>query len=248
MSGPVRSVSQAFAILRLMALEGQSLTLSDIARATGFSLSSCLNLLRTLVGEGALEAQHGKRYRLAAGWSELAGLLEGEQARVIARAQPLLSRFAATHDAATGLWRVEPRQRLQLVALGESGSATRIHMVVGQRQPFGAGATGRALIAAQRVDDAELARRFAALRWHRPLDFAAYAVQVGAAAATGYALDDGFGHAGICSIACVVPGEPAAFCLSASIFAGSRDSDGVRALGAALRELAAAIGTPEDRP
>ena len=53
-------------------------------------------------------------------------------------------------------------------------------MVVGQRQPFGGGSTGRALAAAQRIDEGELARRYAALRWQRPLDFPAYAVQVGA--------------------------------------------------------------------
>jgi hypothetical protein len=34
-------------------------------------------------------------------------------------------------------------ERLQLEALAESGAATRIHMVIGQRQPSGGGATGR---------------------------------------------------------------------------------------------------------
>ena len=95
MSGPVRSVSQAFTILRLMAQNGGALTLSEITRATDLSLSSCLNLLRTLVAEGALEAENGKRYRLAAEWSGLTALLDTAQARVIARAQPLLDRFAA---------------------------------------------------------------------------------------------------------------------------------------------------------
>lgn len=243
MPGPVRSVSQAFMILRLLAQNGGALTLSEITRATDLSLSSCLNLLRTLVAEGALEAENGKRYRLAAEWNGLTALLDTAQARVIARAQPLLDRFAQAHDAATGLWRLDRRERLELIALGESASATRIHMAVGQRQPFGGGSTGRALAAAQRIDEGELARRYAALRWQRPLDFPAYAVQVGAAAASGYAVDDGFGHAGICSVACVIPGEPIAFCLSASVFAGSRDADGIRALGRALRDLAAALAT-----
>lgn len=243
MSGPVRSVSQAFTILRLLAQHGGALTLSEITRATDLSLSSCLNLLRTLVAEGALEAENGKRYRLCAGWDGLAALLDTAQARVIARAQPLLDRFAQSHDATTGLWRLDRRERLELIALGESTSSTRIHMAVGQRQPIGGGSTGRALAAAQRIDEAELARRYAALRWQRPLDFPAYAVQVGAAVASGYAVDDGFGHAGICSIACVVAGEPIAFCLSASIFAGSREGESIRALGGALRELAAAIGS-----
>ncbi len=247
MSGPVRSVSQAFAILRLLARDGHAQTLSDVARATGLSVSSCLNLLRTLVAEGALEAESGKRYRLAPGWADLGALMRGETARLVARAQPLLTRFAEQHDATVGLWHIEPRERLELVALGESESATRIHMAVGQRQPLGAGSTGRALSAAQCVDDAELARRFAALRWQRSLDYAAYAMQIGAARSSGYALDDGFAHAGVCSVACAVPGDPLAFCLSASTFAGSRDADGVRTLGHALTALARAIGQSDER-
>lgn len=248
MTGPVRSVSQAFTILRLLARDGQAQTLSGISRATGLSVSSCLNLLRTLMAEGALEAESGKRYRLAAGWGELGALMRGDEARVAARAQPLLSRFAESHDATVGLWHVEPRERLELIALGESESATRIHMAVGQRQPIGAGSTGRALAAAQGVGENELARRFAALRWQRPLDFPAYALQVGAARSSGYALDDGFAHAGVCSVACVVPGEAPVFCLSASTFAGSRDADGVRKLGQALCALALAIGQSDERP
>lgn len=248
MTGPVRSVSQAFAILRVFSREEAPLTLSDVTRATGLSPSSCLNLLRTLVGEGVLEGRGGKRYGLARGWERLAGLLEGDQARMIARAQPLLSRLAASHDTTTGLWRIEPRERLQLVALGESGSQTRIHMVIGQRQPIGGGATGRALSAAQGLDETELARRFAAVRWGRPLDFPGYALQVGAAAAAGYSVDDGFGHVGVCSLACVVPGQPITYCVSASIFAGSRNADEIRALGLALRGVAAALGQPEGQP
>lgn len=247
MIGPVRSVSQAFAILRLLARDDHPHTLSDVARATGLSVSSCLNLLRTLVAEGALEAESGKRYRLAPGWGELGALMRGQTARLVARAQPLLSRFAEQYDATVGLWHIQPRERLELIAMGESESATRIHMVVGQRQPIGGGSTGRALAAAQGVNDEELARRFAALRWHRPLDYAAYATQVGAARSSGYALDDGFAHAGVCSVACAVPGEPLTFCLSASTFAGSRDGDSIRQLGQALNALAAAIGQSDER-
>lgn len=248
MTGPVRSVSQAFVILRLLARDRQALTLSDIARASSLSVSSCLNLLRTLVAEGALTAESGKRYRLAPGWADLGALMRGEVDRIALRAQPLLGRFADQHDATVGLWHIEPRERLELVALGTSESATRIHMAVGQRQPIGGGSTGRALAAAQGVDETELARRFAALRWQRPLDFAAYATQIGAARSAGYALDDGFAHAGVCSVACVVPGLPPAFCLSASIFAGSRDGDAIRSLGLALTALARSLSQPTERP
>ena len=54
MSQPVRSVAQAFAILRLLA-DGDGLTLSEIGRALDLSPSSCFNLLNTLVAEGAID-------------------------------------------------------------------------------------------------------------------------------------------------------------------------------------------------
>ncbi|MDE2560827.1 MAG: helix-turn-helix domain-containing protein [Sphingomonadales bacterium] len=240
MTGPVRSVSQAFAILRLLASRGDAMTLSDIARGVGLSPSSCLNLLRTLVGEGLLLRDgDGRRYRLAVGWAA-SGLLDGAGQSFAARARPALERMAAAEDAAIGLWQVMPGERIALIALAESGAATRIHMAEGQRQPLGGGATGRALAASDGVTGEELARRYGAVRWQRPLTIEAYAAQVAAARVAGYAIDDNFGHAGICSLGAVVPGarEGQRFCLSASVFAGSREPEALAKLGAGLAGLA----------
>jgi DNA-binding IclR family transcriptional regulator len=241
----VRSVTLAFAILRLVGQRG-ALTLSDVARATATSPSSCLNVLRTLVAEGALVLGDGKRYDLAPGWRAVGGLLESAQAKFVARAQPLIARFAETHDVAGGLWRVEPRGRIALVALGESRAATRIHMVVGQRQPLGGGSAGRALAAHERPGDAELARRFAAVRWRRPLGLDDYIAQVQEARSRGYAVDDGYAYVGICSVACVVGRAAPAFCLSASMFAGTRGPDELAALGKALTGLAEELAVMAD--
>lgn len=239
MDAQVRSVSHAFAILRLLA-DGEARTLSEIARACSLSPSSCLALLRTLVAERVLIAAASKRYALAPAWREGAARWADPQARMIALAQPQLDRLARTLDAPVGLWCVVPRERLQLIALGESGAATRIHMQVGQRQPIGGGATGRALAAAQGVDPARLETRFTAVRWERPLEFALYLQQVSDAAQAGYAVDDRYGHAGVRSIAVAVPRTDPALCLSVSFFAdAARDTDA--AVGAALQELAAQL-------
>ena len=166
MSGPVRSLSQGFTILRLLAVR-EALTLSDICRETGLSPSSGLNLLRTLVAEGAVDRDTGgKRYRLAAGWGDLGVLQANGISRFAARVRPLLARFAAAHDATTGLWQVQPGERLSLIALGESGAETRIHMVEGQRQPLGGGAAGRALDAGQNASGGRIGA-FGARRGHR---------------------------------------------------------------------------------
>lgn len=239
MTGPVRSVSQAFAILRLLACEGP-MTLSQVCRATGSSPSSGLNLLRTLVAEGAVERAAGAAvYRLASAWQGADLLAGARMARLIARAHPLLTRFARTHDTACGLWQQLGGDRLALVALGESEAATRIHMVIGQRQPVGAGSIGRALIAAEAADQVDMERRFARLRWRRPLAFAAWAEQVARARQTGVGIDDGYAFPGIVSIGTLVPGTGRPrLCLSASVFAGARSDAEIDALGQALRDLA----------
>ena len=242
MGTPVSSVVQAFAIMRVLA-DDRALTLSEIAQTCGISPSSCLGLLRTLVGEGVLHTHSGKRYALSPPWT---GIVAGENeaaARLVALARPLLENAARKWLAPVGLWRVFSRDRLQLVALGEDVAATRIHMEEGQRQPIGGGSVGRALTAAQNVSEDEIRRRFSALRWQRPVTEANYRVQIIEAAARGYAIDDGLSYAGIASLAAAVSGEPPEFCFSVSMFAVSRSDREVARIGGDLKALAEQLGT-----
>ena len=241
MTGPVRSVSQAFAILRLLSRRTDGLTLSQVVRELGLSPSSCLNLLRTLVAEGMIARADDQRYRVTAAWGDLdsSGRLTE---RLIARAAGPMRDLAERVEATIGLWHAVSSDRLALIALSESGAATRIHMVVGQRQPIGGGATGRALAASEGLSQAELQRRFAAVRWQSPLSFDAYLREVELAGTHGYAIDDGHGHAGIASLGCRIPlPGRARFCLSASVFANSHDGAALERLGRALVAAAGEI-------
>lgn len=237
MTGPVRSVSQSFAILRLLAEVG-ALTLSDIGRTVGLSPSSCLNLLKTLVGEGAIERDaRTKQYRLAPAWQTVEALRTDVAARFVERAQPLIARFAQASEAAMGLWKIVSRDRIQLAARAESDAATRLSLADDQRQPLGGGAAGRAIAAAQGVSEAELARRFAPVRWLTDLPFDAYVRQVGDAAAKGFAIDRGDTHRGVCTVAVGIADIAPGFALSASIVIGSRSDAEIDALGAEMIAL-----------
>ena len=242
MAGPVRSVSQAFSLMRLLAVAAAPQSLTDLVRATGTSPSSCLNLLRTLLAEGVIEADQSKRYRLTPSWQGIVEQSVDTDTRMIAHARPAMLRLAKEQDTTVGLWRLGPKERLELIAIGESAAATRILLMIGQRQPIGGGATGRALAARRGVSEADLARLFAALRWQRPLEFPTYAAQVFAAAALGYAVDDGYGHAGICSVAAFLPESDQTYCLSASVFQGSRNEAALGVLGEELCRVAQTIG------
>lgn len=237
MTGPVRSVSQAFAILRLLGDAG-ALTLSDVGRGVGLSPSSCLNLLKTLVAEGAVERDAAtKRYRLTALWQAADALRDSPGARLVDRAPLPMAAFAQRSEAAVGLWKIVSRDRMQLAVRAESDAGMRLSLADDQRQPLGGGAAGRALAAAQAVSEAELARRYAPVRWQAELPFEAYAQQVRDAAATGFAIDRGFTHRGVCTVAAGIAGIAPGFCLSASIVAGSRSEAEIEALGRALVAL-----------
>jgi DNA-binding IclR family transcriptional regulator len=239
MTGPVRSVSQAFAILRLLA-ETSPLSLSDIGRLLELSPSSCLNLLKTLTAEGAIERDaRSKQYQLVPLWAGSELLAGGTAQRLAERAQPLMTRFAQASEAAVGLWKIVSRDRMQLAAHAESEAGMRLRLADAQRQPLGGGAAGRAIAAAQGADASELARRYASVRWQAELPFEIYAAQVRDAAKKGFAVDQGYAHRGVCTVAVGLVDIAPGFCLSASIFAGSRGEAGVDALGAdliALRE------------
>jgi IclR family acetate operon transcriptional repressor len=237
MTGPVRSVSQAFAILRLLGDAG-ALTLSDIGRSLGLSPSSCLNLLKTLVSEGAIEREgSSKRYRLTAPWQAAEALRDSAGARLADRALPRMAAFAQNSEAAVGLWKIVSRDRMQLVVRAESDAGMRLSLADDQRQPLGSGAAGRAIAAVQGVGSSELARRYAPVRWQADLPFDIYARQVDEAAVRGFAVDQGYTHRGVWTVAVGIAGIAPGYCLSASIVAGSRSEAEIGALGAALIAL-----------
>ncbi|MBU6267277.1 MAG: helix-turn-helix domain-containing protein [Sphingomonadales bacterium] len=241
MTASVRSVAQAFAILRLLA-ETSPLSLSDIGRALGLSPSSGLNLLRTLVDEGVIERDaRGKRYRLTPEWAAADLFRAGRARHVIDSLRPAMVRFARRHATTCGLWKVVPGNRLRLIAHAQSDAPMRIQLADGQRQPLGGGAVGRALAAAQGLDDAALTALFAGLRWQQPVSLARYVAEVGEARERGFAMDDGAAFAGVCSVAVALPEPFAEFAVSASVFSGALTPVEVTALGRELADMGAEL-------
>lgn len=237
---PSPAVAQAAAILRLLASAGEPAGVTAIARETGISPSSCFNLLRTLVGEGLLDFDDSRKlYSLGLGVLQLARGALGRDA-ILKAARPVLDALSKEYHATVGLWRAG--NRMTLIALGESTASTRIHMEVGQRQPLGAGATGRAWLAASQRTKGEVEELFAQIRWQRPVTLAQYLASIEAARAIGFAEDAELLNSGIVSVASPIrayagSGDPS-HVLSASLFAGSTDDERLRALGCALAQAA----------
>jgi IclR family transcriptional regulator, acetate operon repressor len=240
----VGSVVQAIAVLRYLGTLDRPLGVTAIANHLSISPSSCFNILKTLAAEELATFDTVTRtYALGLGTVDLARSALGRD-EVVKAARPGMDRLAEAHDLAVGLWRLDDRARLTLVALSESGAATRIHMVVGQRQPAEAGATGRAVLAAQGVSDRALREAFRGVRWQSTPEVADYVAQVHEARARGWAVDSNHIFRGVTTVAAVIADSTGRvrFCLSASMFAGREPPEQLEAIGATVRDMAATLG------
>jgi DNA-binding IclR family transcriptional regulator len=219
------------------------LGVTAIARRLGLSPSSCFNILKTLAGEELVTFDsESKHYGIGLGAVEIANRALAHDA-VITAVRPAMRRLASQIDATLGLWRVTGDDRLALIDLAEGGSATRIHMAVGQRQPAACGATGRALMAGLDLDAARLAAAFERVRWQQAPTFPEYVAQVDEARRRGYAFDVDQMLKGITTIAAAIPnpGGAVRFCLSASVFSRRHDAAELRHIGELLSAAAGGI-------
>jgi DNA-binding IclR family transcriptional regulator len=241
--GPlVPSVAHALAILRLLGTTGEALGVNAIARRLGLGPSTCFNILKTLLAEDMVTFDaETKLYKLGLGTVGISRMALNSDA-VVAAARPIMSKLAVKFDAAVALWRPTGRDRVTLVHLAEGEAGTRIHMMVGQRQPIGGGAIGRALMAAAAVPGERLVEVFGAVRWQRPLNFDQYAAQIQDVRKHGYALDIDQFLRGITTAAAAIPGNgDAVYGLSASMFSGRHDKAALRNVGEAVAAAARAV-------
>ena len=254
---PSPAVSQAAAVLRLLARSGEPLGVVAIARATGICQSSGFNLLKTLVVEEFVHFDAAaKKYEIGLGVLQLTRGVLGADAMLRA-ARPVMNALSADHQATVGLWRaglsrvglsrVGQGERMTLIALGESRESTRLHLEVGQRQPLGAGATGRAWLAASACPPAQMRDLFAEVNWKQPVTFAEYEASIGAARLCGYAEDHAKLNRGVITVASPIrsgaAGNDVLHVLSASVLAGSHDAPSLARLGSAVASAADRLAT-----
>jgi IclR family transcriptional regulator, acetate operon repressor len=236
----VTSVVQAVAVLRHLAAIDRGRGVTAVAAAIGISPSSCFNVLKTLVAEDLVAFDdETKTYSVGLGAIDL-GYSATRRNAVIKAAESRMIKLAKEHDGAVGLWRVSNRERLTLVHLAESLGSTRIHLSIGQRLPLGAGAMGRCVAAVQDPGEAELSRRFAAVRWEQAPKFDAYAAQIETARRQGFSTDVDQLLRGISSVAASVLDRwgDVRFCLSVTMFSGRHSAEKMRRIGKDVRNNA----------
>lgn len=239
----VGAVVHAIRILQYLADATAPLGVAAVARGTGISPSTCFNILRTLA-RARFVAFHstGKLYSLGLAVAELAAGLVGISPADLIR--PELERLALNYDMLIVLWRVTDEGHIALVDRAYSLTAVRVEMRLGLRLPTLAGAVGRCFAAALDYPEAELRRRFGALRWQQPPTFEDYLADVARARECGWARDDGNLYRGLITAAALVTdrgGQPR-FGISGITIAGQHSSETIDRLGAELREVCTFIG------
>ena len=244
---PVGAVENAVRILRWLALSTERHVSSghgaaSIARANDINVSTCFNILRTLVSEGLVAFdEQDKTYSLGLGVLEIAAPLLGTDPAD--RMRTALNDLASSHSVLMALWAITENERIVLVDRVVDSRILHVDMMLGSRLPAHVGAIGRCVAAVQNLSGARLKRTFAALRWQNAPTLAEYEADVKEARRTGFALDRGQLFTGMdiaAAVVCDPMGRPR-FGISGIVVAGQIDDDALVALGQDIARRAAAI-------
>lgn len=239
----VKPVSNAIRILRYLSQVCTPERSVDIARQLKINPSTCFNILRTLVQEEVVDfSALSKRYTVGLGLARLVEQLVTQGHRV-QMAKPLLQNLAARQRVTITLWRKMSPDRIVIVSSAASPTDVRIDMAEGQRLPILMGASGRLFATQIDLDDPEVQSSFETIRWAQPLSLVVYREEVRQAAERGWAMDDGHFSGGILAIAAPVfsPTNSIDFTVSAVMFRGQRDEEGLAELGKALIEFCSEV-------
>ena len=240
----VPAVENAVKLLRRMAVMNNSEGVAPMARATGLSVSTTFNILKTLTKEGFANCDpKDKTYQIGMGILEIVAPILGANPNDLIR--PLLHNLASEHSVMIALWQVTESQRIVLI---DSVTPTRIvhaRMETGARLPAMIGAVGRVYAARTGVTKAQAKTEYSALQWQSPPGFDTYWKDIEQARETGFAFDYGNLFIGLniaAAIACDATGQ-ARLGLSAITIAGQTEAAKLQEAAQGLHEAAGLIET-----
>jgi IclR family transcriptional regulator, acetate operon repressor len=251
----VQSLTRALDLLDHLADAGGRATLSELAAASGLPAASVHRLLATLVAQGHVRREAGRRYALGprlVRLGDVAGHVLGEGVGLVLR-----ELVAATGESANlaGLDGSDPPAAVYL-AQAPSPHPMRMFTEIGRRVPLQATGVGKALLAAMAPDaaDALVARTGMPARTPATLtDPAALGEELAAARRRGWVLDEGEQEVGVRCVAAPVPGAPTPCAVSVSgpaarFSPGEAERAGPAVVAAAARLGLELAGLPDDDP
>lgn len=242
--GKVPAVTRAVAILRFLGRSKEPLGVNKIARELGLVPSTALHILRALMAEEMVAFdEQTKLYEIDVGVLALASSAVRRNS-FIKSVQPGLERLSDQFGLTLLAAKVMGLDHAIVVAIALSSLPVRLHTELGSRFPALISGTGRCLAAFGGYNKTELGRRFAKLKWAKPISFKEWWEQVEQTRDLGYGLDEGNFLTGVSVIA--VPVMEAGRMTHSIVAAGLHDQFadlGVDRIGRELKALADELGS-----
>lgn len=242
----VGAVAAAVRILSYLADSDEPAGATQIARHLGINVSTCFQILRTLVHFDLVAIdESSKLYRLDLGIVDLAKAVLARDG-LLSVARPRMHRLANTFNVTVSCWQRTDDEHLVLVQTAESPAPMRISMPIGTRVPLLLGAGGRVMAAHLPFTEAELEARFKRLRWQAPLTFREYMAQVEEARVRGYAIDAGTFMPGVMTLSAPIYGDGSqtspTMALTTVLFLGQHEPAVIARIGDETKALADLMG------
>ena len=186
---PVPAVSRSIAILRLLGQVGQPLGVKAIADELALVPSTCLHILRVLVGEELVTWDAAtKRYALGNGMISLARSVL-DRSGFPQLIQPALDRLAGRFGVTAMGVEITSTDAVVVLALSHSNQPFRVHTDVGSRFDTLVSATGRLIAAHGGESWTDLRKKFTQIHWDKAPRFDAWKKEVELARAQGFSVD-----------------------------------------------------------
>lgn len=199
--GSVASISKAVAILRLLGAARSPLTMTEIARDTSLTPSSCHDLVTTLVQIGLVQpSTMGKAYEVGARLVHLAkmALVSRDNFREMQRSMNLIS---DKYDVNLSVFMAFGNSSYISTRVSEGSAPIRIRLSPGQEFPVFRGSPGK-FFAAYRVFDAESYRdALAQIGIDNPKKIKRFEAEVREDKKRGWSADTGSTQRGVATLA-----------------------------------------------
>ena len=240
---PVPAVKRGIEILFHLARAGEPHGVSRIARDLGILPSSCLHILRELVGGGLARFDPlRKTYSLGLGLLTLSRAVHGKDA-MVELSQEHLENIACKFGVKATASVYDGQGHIVVVASTQNDDDVHIHIPVGRRVPMMASATGRLLAAYGDWSATQLKEAFDKVHWQNSVGFRRWQAEVAQVRDSGMAFDDGCYRKGITIIAAPVFGADgvADKFIGALAITGQLNARSRRELTQSLKDAAAEI-------
>lgn len=240
MTQKVNAIANGYSILKLLAAQTTEQGVTNIAKSTGISPSSCFNILRTLVDlDLASFNEKTKCYSLGSGIFELARTSLSHD-NMVSATQPVLVALAQKHNATFSLWDIVHQREAVLIAMGENSSPARLSLQIGSRQPVAAGATGRSNLSMQQQDIAWIKSKFGEVEWQGSISFDEFLDDINQARTAGYAVDRDKYYLGISTVSAAFDQANTGrrYCLTGVLLSGAHDAKSIDKVGRDLKSAA----------